>query len=183
MKGTEETIWFSVTSRAARALECQCHFTSGAVRDALPLSALTYKPDHQEHIPLEHLQLWNCFSEHIVCHEYAWLSGLRAETMLKDHSVHEGTYVFTLDWHGNSVADSPGEGGHKSAHVIRLDCGCIAAQPNNRILFREGSFAVNPISIKDAPKLGWKVNTQAWRVERQAKWATEDSDQFFYGGR
>ena len=102
--------------------------------------------------------------------------------MLKDRSTHEGTYLFTLDWHGNAIADSPGEGGHKSAHVLRLDCGCVTAQPNNRVMFREGSFAVQPIPITQAPSMGWRVNTREWRVERQGKWHAGDTDAFHYSG-
>ena len=44
-----------------------------------------------------------------------------------------GQYMFTLDWYGHEDAEEAGDGGHKCAHVIALDDGNFAAQPNNRI--------------------------------------------------
>lgn len=177
----EEAVWFAVASRPGRAVDCWCHFTSGAVRDGLPLSALCTRP-HAEHIPLEALQLWNCFSARVVAVELDWLAGLRVETILKDRSVHEGTYLFTLDWHGSPIADAAGEAGHKCGHVVACDCGCIVVQPNNRLMFREGSFATRPVPIAEARRMGWRVNTRDWRVERTGKWHSEDAPQFFYDG-
>jgi hypothetical protein len=45
---------------------------------------------------------------------------------------------------------------------------------------REGSFATKGRPLKEMRGLGYKVNTRAWTVERSPKWATEDTDQFYY---
>ena len=42
--------------------------------------------------------------------------------------------MFTRDWYGHEDAAEAGDGGHKRSHVIALDNGNSAAQPNNRMV-------------------------------------------------
>lgn len=176
----DEAYWFGITSIQGRAIMPQVITARGVLRQHIPISALCTKP-HRAHIPLEALQLWNCFSYHVVARRWSYLDGFRCDVLLKDGSTHRGDYLFTLDWYGNAMSESPGEGGHKSANIIALDCGCIAAQPDNRVLWREASFVTKPLSWDDARGMGYRTNTREWRVERSAsKWVTEDDDQFFY---
>ncbi len=63
---------------------------------------------------------------------------------------------------------------HKCAHIIELDDGNYAAQPNNRCIWDLPSFTVKD-NIPD-----WKVQTSEWNVEDSGKWKTEDTDKFFY---
>ena len=63
---------------------------------------------------------------------------------------------------------------HKCAHIMALDDGNYAAQPNNRIIWDIPSFTVKD-NIPD-----WKVQTSEWNVEDTRKWRTEDTDNFFY---
>ena len=63
---------------------------------------------------------------------------------------------------------------HKCAHIIALDDGNFAAQPNNRCIWDIPSFTVKD-NIPD-----WKVQTNAWNVEDSSQWRTEDTDKFFY---
>jgi hypothetical protein len=64
---------------------------------------------------------------------------------------------------------------HKCAHIIALENGNYAAQPNNRIIWSIPSFTVRNEIPRD-----WKTQTTEWNVEDDSKWKTEDSDRFFY---
>ena len=88
-------------------------------------------------------------------------------------------YLFTVDWaHPESnIVDTdhseiPHE--HKCAHILALDDGNYAAQPNNRIIWSIPSFTVRD-EVPD-----WKVQTSNWNVENSSGWRTEDTDNFFY---
>ena len=88
-------------------------------------------------------------------------------------------YLFTVDFaHPESnILDTdhseiPHE--HKCAHIIELDDGNYAAQPNNRCIWDIPSFTVKD----DIPD--WKVQTSEWNVEDSRAWRTEDTDRFFY---
>ena len=63
---------------------------------------------------------------------------------------------------------------HKCAHILALENGNYAAQPNNRLIWDIPSFTVKD-EIPD-----WKVQTSEWNVEDTRKWKTEDTDRFFY---
>ena len=98
----------------------------------------------------------------------------------KDKKLHPGKYLFTVDWaHPESnIVDTdhseiPHE--HKCAHILALDDGNYAAQPNNRIIWSIPSF-----TVKNEVPSDWKVQTSEWNVEDDRKWKTEDSDRFFY---
>lgn len=79
--------------------------------------------------------------------------------------------MFTLDWYGHEDAVEAGDGGHKCAHLIALDDGNFAAQPNNRVQWFCPAF-VTP--FKEKPD--YITNTAVWKVERE----TETTSGFFY---
>ena len=98
----------------------------------------------------------------------------------KDKKWYPGAYLFTVDWaHPESnIVDTdhseiPHE--HKCAHVLALDNGNYAAQPNNRLIWSIPSF-----TVRDEIPFDWKVQTSEWNVEDDRKWKTEDTDKFFY---
>jgi hypothetical protein len=62
---------------------------------------------------------------------------------------------------------------HKCAHILALDNGNYAAQPNNRILWSIPSFTTS----KHWPD--YKVQTTEWNVENK-NWQLEDTDDMFY---
>ncbi len=64
---------------------------------------------------------------------------------------------------------------HKCAHILALDNGNYAAQPNNRLIWSIPSF-----TVRDEIPFDWKVQTSEWNVEDSRKWKTEDTDKFFY---
>lgn len=167
---------FGAASVQGRAIGFHAMLNVGALIYRLPISAFT-STQHAEHLPLDYLQLWDCLSPRVTCVEYKFLRGMAVAVLMKDKETRTGVYLFTLDWHGNSLSDNPGEGGHKCAHVIHLDCGCYCAQPNNRIRWYEPSFITAPFPSPP----DYETNNIVWSVENKGgRWATEDSDRMFY---
>lgn len=149
---------------------------NGALIYRLPLSAFVHSVTAPD-LPLDYLQLWDCFSAHMTCIEYSFLRGMRVDVLMKDRTVEEGTYLYTLDWYGNSLADNPGEGGHKCAHLIQLKNGCYAAQPNNRLRWYEPSFITAPFPQRP----DYETNNTVFSCENKGpKWVTENTDRMFY---
>ncbi len=177
--GEHEPIYvFGVTSIEAKAILFTVMTDQGIQRDHVPISAICSKP-HRQHWELDNHELWNSFSYHPAILEYEFLKKLRCQVKLRDKSVHWGTYICTLDWYGNRIAEMPGEAGHKCAHIVTLDCGCWVAQPNHRILWRESSFVTRPLDWGgELPR--HSVNTRDWSVEQNPKWVTSDDDRWFY---
>lgn len=173
---------FSATSVPGRALGFQVMTSFGAVVDRLPISALAHDgvnlgpglaPAFLAH---DILQLWDCPSRGVVAHEYDHLSQLRCTVTLKDGHKYQGTYWFTFDWFGSSYADDAGELGHKSGHVIALDCGAFAIQPNSRIRWFEPAFVVD-----DWPEsLEWDTIDEEYRCEQTGRWQTENTNRWDY---
>lgn len=168
---------FGVTSMPARAITFTCMINNGSQVARLPISAFCWKECEPQ--PLEVLQLWDCFSYNLTCVSYDYLKGLRVSSFLKDKKWYDGEYMLTLDWYGSPYAEDPGEGGFKTAHIIKLDTGNFAAQPNNRICWYEPSFITKPYKDSES-KPDYKVNEHTWKCEGQSKWYTEDSDKYFY---
>ena len=128
---------------------------------------------------LDELELWNCFSYYPTVTHWAILSAASGYYFGKDKKKHHGSYLFTVDWgHPDAnILDTdhseiPHE--HKCAHIIALDDGNFAAQPNNRCIWDLPSFTVKD-NVPD-----WKVQTNEWNVEDSGKWRTADTDDFFY---
>lgn len=170
-------IVFGVTSIPARAITFTCLLDNGAQVARLPISAFCWRPCDEQ--SLEVLELWDCFSYNIACVEYDYLKSTRVTTYLKDRQKYEGEYMFTLDWYGSKFAEEPGETGFKTAHILKLDNGNFAAQPNNRICWHDPSFVAKPY-IDEDNKPNYLVNTHVWKCEGKTKWATEDSQGYFY---
>jgi hypothetical protein len=131
-----------------------------------------------EHQDLEDLQLWNSFSYYPSVTTFDFLVGQRCKYLGKNKKLYYGQYLFTVDWaHPESnILDTehseiPDQ--HKCAHILALDNGNFAAQPNNRILWDIPSFTTSS-SVPD-----YKVQTTEWNVENK-KFVTDDTDKFFY---
>jgi hypothetical protein len=161
---------FGVASVYGRALGFHVLTENGAVIWRLPLHALCHKPEAAAQ-PLDRLQFWDCFSYEVSCTVFERLRECRVRVQLKDQSWEGGQYMFTLDWYGHEDAEEAGDGGHKCAHLIALDNGNFAAQPNNRLQWFCPAF-VTP--FKEKPD--YVTNTGVWKVERE----TETTAGFFY---
>ena len=182
---TEDCVVFGLGSISGRALLFHCLLTNGAIYWRLPISAFiqrgsgnTLYKGQMEHQDLEDLQLWNSFSYYPSVTTFDFLIGQRCKYLGKDKKFYHGEYLFTVDWaHPESnILDTehseiPDQ--HKCAHILALDNGNFAAQPNNRILWDIPSFTTKP-SVPD-----YKVQTTEWNVENK-KFVTDDTDKFFY---
>ena len=124
------------------------------------------------------LQLWNCFSYYPSVHCFDWLAGIDGKYLGKDKKFYKGQYLFTVDWAhpetnilNTEHSEIPQE--HKCAHIIALDNGNYAAQPNNRIIWHVNSYTTD----NDWPD--YSVQNTVWDCEG-GDWVTEDSDKMFY---
>ena len=138
-----------------------------------------FKPEEVPRRRLDELQLWNCFSYYPAVTTWDILEAQAGKYIGKDKKWHPGKYLFTVDFahpEANILdtdhSEIPHE--HKCAHIIALDDGNYAAQPNNRCIWDIPSFTVKD-NIPD-----WKVQTSEWNVENTSKLKTEDTDNFFY---
>lgn len=166
---------FGVDSIEGQAVGFDVLTDFGAMFARLPVSALCHR-EVAPHLPLDWLELWNNFSYCVEAHEYRALKHLRCAALLKDRQWYPGEYMFTLSWHGSKYAELPGDGGFKRGHVIKLDNGCFAIQPNNRMRWYEPSFVTKPFPAKP----DFKTNTSIWTCEQGDKWVTSDDDRYFY---
>ena len=166
---------FAVRSTPSRALAFHIMTENGAQRANVPISALVHKLDH-ENLRLDELQLWDCFGEKVSCITFNYLINKRCKIILKNKKAVWGTYMMTFDWEDNPYSNTPND--YKNAHMIKLDNGCFALQPNNRILWRDSNFITKPLDINNLPK--YKVDKQIFICENADKWVSEDSDCFYY---
>ena len=78
--------------------------------------------------------------------------------------------MMTFDWVNNAFSDEPSQ--RKDAHLIRLDNGNFALQPNNRTLWKDPSFTTKE------PPLDWKVNGTVFSSENSIERGKDNN--FFY---
>lgn len=164
-----------LASISGRAIGFHCLTENGAMVWRLPISAFCHKKEapRQE---LRVLQLWDCFSEEVSVHAFSEIREVRVNVELEHRRWYPGSYLFTVDWCGTSAADNPGDWGHKCAHIIKLDNGNFAAQPNNRILWLDPAFVCDP--FKEKPD--YITNEQIWKAEDGIKARTDKGDKMFY---
>lgn len=167
---------FGVDSVESFAIGFDCLTDCGAMFARLPISAFCWKPC--EHQDVGVLQAWDNFSYSVEAHEYAALRMMACTALLRDRQWYRGQYMFTLSWLRSPYAEGAGEGGFKRAHIIKLDNGNFAAQPNNRIKWHEPSFITKPFPDKPT----FLTNSYVWKAEEGHKWRTEDEDVYFYKG-
>lgn len=166
---------FGARSTAGRAILFHCMTEGGAQRANVPISALVHKKDAPNE-KLDHLQLWDCFGNEMNVVIFDYLSYKRCQVAFRDKTNHWGTYMMTFDWENNPYSNTPQD--YKNAHLIKLDNGCFALQPNNRILWRDSNFITKPIENNNIPK--YKVDNKIFTCENSDKWTAEDTDCFYY---
>ena len=182
---TEDCVVFGLGSISGRALLFHALLSNGAIYWRLPISAFLQRRSgdsvHQrevEHQSIEDLQLWNSFSYYPSVTVFDFLKGQRGKYLGKNKKFYHGEYLFTVDWahpESNIVDTEHSEipDQHKCAHILALDNGNFAAQPNNRILWSIPSFTTS------THWPDYKVQTTYWNVENK-DWKTDDSNDMFY---
>lgn len=157
-----DCVVFGATSVSGRALGFNVILESGAQFARLPINALCHKECAK--LTLGTLELWDCFGVNVVCAVFDYLQGMRVDAIIdtaKGFRFNPGGYVMTFDWWGNGFSDEPSQ--HKTAHLIKLDNGNFALQPNNRIRWHDAAFT-KPFTLKERPD--YKVNTHIFTAER-----------------
>ena len=180
-RGERDCVVFGIASISGRALLFHVLLPNGAVYYRLPISAFFQKHFSRDQVPdmrPDELQLWNCFSYYPSVHVFDFLAGVDGKFRGKDKNFYPGNYLFTVDWAhpepnilNAEHSEIPQE--HKCAHILALDNGNFAAQPNNRILWHVNNYTTD----NDWPD--YKVQNTVWDVEG-ADWITEDTDKMFY---
>jgi hypothetical protein len=174
----------SIKSLRSQAFRIEAYLPRyGALYDKLPLHAYVSRKDNLESekfLPLDTLQIWDCFSYDIAVIQKAFLRNLSCKVYAKDKKFYQGNYLFTVD---NAAPDmniidttySEWPEDHKSFNFIQLDNGQYAAQPNNRCVFLDAASNPKEMLFPD-----FKVATKKWVVETNPKWALGDSDTVTY---
>jgi len=178
----EDCIIFGMASITGRPILFHAIMENGAVFYRLPISAFIQRGFNVKEVPrmrLDELELWNCFSYYPAVTTYDLLEGTSGKFFGKDKKWYHGSYLFTVDWGhpdanilNSDHSEIPHE--HKCAHILALENGNYAAQPNNRLIWNISSFTMRD-EVPD-----WKVQTTEWNVEDTRKWKTEDTDKYFY---
>lgn len=176
-----EGVIISVRCLPGQAALFQVLLNNGVMRDKLPSHALmTIDKLPSPDLPFHYLQIWNCFSYNFTITQLSYVYDTKVEVFMKDKNWYKGSYYATINWGSNDVntditlAEDPLE--HKSHHIILLDNGQIALQPNNRIKWSEPSFVTKPFPEKP----DYLVNNEYFNCEGYEKWSTEDSYIMFY---
>ena len=183
--------WVSVKTIPGRAMYFETYMPSlGALFDKLPISAfLIWDPDHphepkkpEPDLPLEELSFWNAFSYDNTILEKNLPSTMRWEARTKTHGTIPGEYLFTVDSYDGdrsrpdlSFSEDPAE--HKSANILVLENGQIAAYPNNRCRIIDPSLSPEQLKTPD-----FLVSTRYFNVEfPNAKWGRlGESEEYFW---
>jgi hypothetical protein len=144
----EDCIIFGLSALTGRAILFHAIMENGAIFYRLPISAFIQQGFDPSRVPtrrLDELQLWNCFSYYPSVHRWDILDGQAGKYIGKDKKWHPGKYLFTVDFaHPESnILDTdhseiPHE--HKCAHIIALEDGNFAAQPNKDNKFVRNDF-------------------------------------------
>lgn len=172
-------IWMTVKSVQGKALYFETLLPEyGALYDKLPISAFQWKEKLDYDLPLDNLQLWDCFDYNITVIRKPLLG--RCQYFGKDKKLHGGEYLFTIDTchPDESIIDtnfSEYDPEHKAFNIIKLDNGQFAAQPNNRVLWKDNSLIPEKTKMPD-----FKVCTQNYKVETKDKWTVGHSDEWQY---
>lgn len=134
--GLAECRIFGACSLGGRAILFHCQLNNGAVYYRLPISAFREERFSEPQFKLWQLQPWDCPSEDMEVITYDWLYNQRVKCLkLGDMG---GNYITTFDWCGTgTTAEIAHE--HKCLHLIKLDNGQFALQPNNFLLWFEKS--------------------------------------------
>lgn len=147
----ERCVIFGVTSIPSRALHFSILCESGAQWARIPLHKLRHeKPTTDRIHDLPQLQSWDCHGWDFCVAQYEYLREMGCQYKNRDGEMVPASYWFTLDHTDNGYSQYPPE--HKCYHLLLLEDGSgqIAAQPNNRILWRDDSFVrPNPALVAE----------------------------------
>lgn len=134
--GLVECRIFGACSLPGRAILFHVQLNNGAVYYRLPISSFRETIFSDPQFKLSQLQPWDCPSSEMEVITYHWLANQLVECLKLDNV--QGKYITTFDWQGpGTTAEIAHE--HKCLHLIKLNNGQFALQPNNYLLWMEKS--------------------------------------------
>ena len=175
-----ECIVFGMASIPGQTPLFHCLMADGGLFWRLPIHAFCWKECSPMALP--ELVMWDSFSPYASATTFALFANKRMTYLGRDKQRREGVYLFTLDWaHEDENVPNLGfsqvPGQHKSGHVIKLDSGHYAIQPNNRVRVFDPSFVTKP----GETVVERLLHTHLWSAEQTAKWALSDDERYEYG--
>ncbi len=183
----EPCIWVSLKSIRGQAFRVEAYLPNyGALYDKLPLNSFVSRKesiDNTALLPLDMLQIWDCFSYDFTILQKAFLRNLSCKFYSKNKKWYSGNYLFTVD-HASpdlNILDtgySEWPEDHKSFNFIELENGQYAAQPNNRTIFLDAASNPSELSFPD-----FNVCTKKYVVETNPKWFLGDTSTVMYERR
>ncbi len=149
----------------------------GGIWWRMPIHAFCHKRDARR-VSLDEVCLWDSFSYNCHVCVFDILKHKRLSYVDRNRKEHVGVYLFTLDWFGDDLrsygfSETPGQ--HKCGHVLQLDNGNFAIQPNNRVRLFDPNFVT-----KDE-RYSRKLASHLYTSEQSAKWRTSDDENYDYG--
>jgi len=145
-----------------------------------PISAFCTKPGVKE-LPLDELVMWDCFSYNVSVTTFYEIAGCTMQYTSRRKVKRKGKYLFTIDWCAGDFnelnfgySEKPDQ--HKCGHVIELDDGNYAIQPNNRLKMFDASMGVDP----NKNLINRLVSSKIYSVENSAKWITDEHEKGMY---
>ena len=157
------------------------HFAleDGGIWWRMPISAFCHRKDAPD-LALDELVLWDSFSYSVSVIRFDFLINKRMEYISRSQAKRFGTYLFTLDWadpQGTGIAEQPGH--HKCGHVIELDDGNYAIQPNNRLKVFDPSFTTKYGECL----LDRLISDRLYTAEQSSKWLLTSAPTYDYATR
>lgn len=160
----DRAVIFGVTSIPSRAIHFSILTEAGAQWARIPMQKLRHEiptegaPIHD----LTELQSWDSHGWQFSVTQYEYLREMHAAFQTREGKMLPASYWFTLDHTENGYSLYPPE--HKCYHLLLLEDGSgqIAAQPNNRIIWRDDSF------VRQSPE-----TFKEYRVMPETTWHAE----------
>jgi hypothetical protein len=146
-----------------------------------PISAFCKEPGVKE-LPLNELVMWDSFSYNVSVTTFYEIAGNKMQYISRRKVKRTGTYLFTIDWGPGDFNEldfgySQHPDQHKCGHVLELDDGNYAIQPNNRLRVFDASTGSDP---NEKPLINRLVNNRRWSVENSSKWITDEHEEGSY---
>lgn len=167
---------FGVASLPGQVPLFHFHMEDGGIWWRMPIHAFCHKQD-AEAVELGELCVWDSFSYNVEALRFEWMINKKVHYLSRSGKRRSGRYLFTLDWFdptGTSLAEAPGQ--HKCGHVIELEDGNYAIQPNNRFTSYDPSF-----TTKYGEKLLERlISDRLYTVENEPKWKLSDDEKYDY---
>lgn len=140
-----------------------------------PITAFCWKKDAPVYDLNIHMY-WDCFSPYIDVQVRGRLANLRAKLIDYKNNIHNGVYLFTLDWAWENKAGATNINfsetpEHKCAHVFKMDCGNYFCYPNNRVVWHDDAWVHNPIDKNP----GYRIDMNEYSVENRRSGFTDNS--------